>query len=395
MQYLNKKLLIILASFLLLAGCLASEKKLFPYGDWQLATPIKSGYYIYRQFNVDENGEQYLDKIDTSRITSNKGQYRVYGGDDATQVTPTDSDEAYIDFFTTHKRNTYIAQKNDPRYRMFLYSLLDKTDEDSFSIEDKKCSGIKDAFVTSLAKSGVIYGKEGKGEGGYCYFKDRQQLVDVLFADLTTWKSYESRYYEYANPQPVEPKALEKPLLFPYYQGCSKDYSVIPKSYSSAYAKYSQLAGNHLDILSNVSGIELGVEKIDNQLQSYAWIMFSEMCAPQYVIKIISIAPEHSSIKQANIEPDLEKVELACQLERKKEYCGDLDSAIKNYQTKGLKVLLQGYHMIRFRDGKLTEGDLITIMGTEGEAKKMVLLNTNIKHSQGKGATRVLYEYGS
>ena len=393
----NKKILIALsASLLLLAGCLASEKKLFPFGSWRLETPIKSGYYIYRQLNFTENGDKYLGGIETSNITLNRGQYRIYGGEDKTRLTPKDSDHEYIDFFTTYLNNTYIAQKNDDKNDLYYYLLVIKTDANSFYVEDKKCSNMKEVFVRNFAKAGIIYPNENKAKAT-CFFNDRAQLQDVLLADKNIWKSYENRYYEYANPQPVAPQELKKPPLFPFMAyGCSNDYPLIPKSYSQAFDQPTEMTGLHLEIISNLnySGKSLGIEMVGNQTQNYAWLVWKEKCHPDYVIKILAIKPEKSVIKQSEIEPNLDKVKSACQLEKDNKFCGDLDSAIANYQAKGLKILLQGYQMLRFQDGKLAEGDLITIMGTEGEAKNMVLLNTNIKHAQGKGATRVLEEYG-
>lgn len=61
-------------------------------------------------------------------------------------------------------------------------------------------------------------------------------------------------------------------------------------------------------------------------------------------------------------------------------------------ECQGLKILAHGYEMLRYPDNCYASGYLITAMGTEALAPRMLWLNTNTGVSNRTGTNRVTYD---
>jgi hypothetical protein len=141
---------------------------------------------------------------------------------------------------------------------------------------------------------------------------------------------------------------------------------------------------------------------VGDKVQNYAWLagwweQFKDRpaamaCAPNKLIKLIAFKPKTNAIDQNKLEPNPDRLREVCRKEKADGPCGTIDEVIAAHERQGLKILAQGYEMLRYPDNRYTTGSLITVMGTEGYAPRMVWLISYSGATTGAGATRVLYD---
>lgn len=348
-MYVNTVIVFIKLSLILtLAGCIESDKPLFPNDVWTRATPLKGGYYVVRTENVnivrttDENNNYKLG-IEKSRrvsayqttqiITFKKGLLGFYG--DA---------KTSAELFKADNNGKYIAQIKIAKHNVYVEMLIGSNE--NFLFYENSCINMNSITrAVMLTKYGMTEDKDRSA----CYFEDFHNVILAVGDTEGTWDNYSKNYYFKLNDKPEKSEKLKDKPLFPIHAKCSgkSPETVFSPNFEGAP---KTVEGKHLRLVSKSDKQALAIEAIDGKPQTYAWLSnwYGDDeylknglgCSPATLIKILDFKPQSNGIIQNKLEPDMDAVKERCKVENSKNECGTIADVIAAYEKRGLKILL-------------------------------------------------------
>lgn len=378
-----------LAITLLLSSCIVSDLPMLPAHSIPEAAPIKPGYYVMRERETDGGNSIWSADEIPIIVRHSYGKYSV-DGESKLKDLPNSQ------IFGPVGTSTYVGQgRSDGKY---YYAKIGAADG-NFAAYINTCGEMHPMTARSLMSLNYMAIKER-----FCVFSDALSLIDSLGNDGKIWRSFKTEFFSRRDGLASNPQDLNPRLLYPITSGCSVVPPVAPAPVFGEVAQ-EESKGRHLSLVSKSvasnysSELAVLLEAIGSKVQGYAWIVpWSNQdgkivgCSPKRLVKISQTLPKSNLFDLPNSEAAREAIRVDCRREALGQPCGPADEVISIYERRRLKILLQGFEVLRFPDGKTMPGSAITVMANPGNTSALIVLVTYIGQSGKAGLTRVLEE---
>ncbi|MFT3815855.1 MAG: hypothetical protein QM740_21240 [Acidovorax sp.] len=377
MKRSNALFLICLAS--LSSGCIVSDKPLFPWGAYQVKTPIKAGWYLRQDILTYESGqENWSAEVTPVYIGLQGNTYDYYKEDKKIE-------HRFQMFGSSKNKADYIAQSQYGKTQ-WAYQYVNVADEGSFSTSEQRCSHVSPSHLEGLRQRGQLT----KFEKGECHINHAEAAILATQMPGFFPRAKVSIFIRTPDKSLMDFSEIAAPPRT--LNNCKDSYYPV-QTFDPAFSGKNNAAQGlrrHVLTTSQESGttVQYGVslDAEGERAGQWAYVGIHDertseaACHAIHVIRVTALLPAKVG--------DLSGTQTAAQIQAvcssttaTAGTCGTFRQMLANSQGD---VLLQGEELHRYPGGAVSLGHTLTVIGKRGLGPLTVLTTAKT------GVTRVL-----